>query len=746
MEEIKKRYAYWDNIKGILILLVIFGHLLMCVENTFPNKAIMCAIYLFHMPAFIFISGFFSKSEHSRSFEAILKLGVAFFLLNTVFMLWRTATFDEIPSLTAPYYSAWYLLALIIWRITVPYFAKVKYIMFYLIILALSSVCWQDLNIQYAMVKVITFYPFFMAGYLFSEKKALSVINMPKTKKYLYCFLSGVLALASGIYFSNKFQISMPDLLPQLGEAISLRDVYARASFFVISAFTIMFLMFLSIEKRIPLITKWGKNTLIIFILHRPITLGYTYIVNHFGLMGIDTTLYAILGTFLICFITGSNVINNVFNRILDISCSALKGYNTKFKQIFSGIVIASVLIAVFNFPFFVSNKNSNHFETLNEVSEQKFDNAFKIAFTGDLILLEDQVKKAKNTNGYSFDFKFQYAKKYIESADLAIGVLEGPFGQGIRPYSQGNFLDGRFEYVNFPDKYADAIKKAGFDLLTTANNHLLDAGIEGARRTIDVLNKKKIDYIGSYKNEQEHQNRVKLIEKDGIKMALLAYTYGVNEYSDKEMMEGKLSYITNVLPDSQDKLYLKALKGVKEDFKKAKSYNPDLIIVIPHWGTQFSEKEDEYQKIWEQNFINLGADIILGAHSHHVQKVRIKKKNDKKVFSLYSPGNFVNQFIKFNGDSSVIAEVYIDKKSKKVIGGSVVPLFSHSALNGNFISIPVYDAFNNEEIKSKFSVADFERIKEVHKLILRYMLNVESEKLQPKERYYFDENGIVRE
>ena len=81
------RSAYWDNIKGFLIILVVFAHCLFALQDSPLNNALVDAIYMFHMPAFVFISGYFSKSEHSRSIFPIMNLLVAFILLNGFFLI-----------------------------------------------------------------------------------------------------------------------------------------------------------------------------------------------------------------------------------------------------------------------------------------------------------------------------------------------------------------------------------------------------------------------------------------------------------------------------------------------------------------------------------------------------------------------------------------------------------------------------------------------------------------------------------
>ncbi|MBR2733651.1 MAG: acyltransferase family protein, partial [Selenomonadaceae bacterium] len=143
------RSAYWDNIKGALIILVVFAHCLFDLQSRPLNNFIVDAIYMFHMPAFVFVSGFFSKSEHSRSFFPLMNLVVAYVLLDGFFLL-RDIFSGGVPSIVAPYFSAWYLLALIVWRLTVPLLERVRNILPLLIILSLAAGFWADVDMTFA--------------------------------------------------------------------------------------------------------------------------------------------------------------------------------------------------------------------------------------------------------------------------------------------------------------------------------------------------------------------------------------------------------------------------------------------------------------------------------------------------------------------------------------------------------------------------------------------------------------------
>ena len=151
--------------------------------------------------------------------------------------------------------------------------------------------------------------------------------------------------------------------------------------------------------------------------------------------------------------------------------------------------------------------------------------NSIRISYIGDLILLKDLVIVAKNnlTGKYEFDDIFKYTSKHFHESDLTIGIFEGPCAGNNTSYSTSNYGDGFPLYLNFPDEFAEAVKKAGINLVSNANNHLLDKGVKGAISTIDVLDKYGLSHVGSYRNKEE-KDRVYIINVKGIKIAVLAY------------------------------------------------------------------------------------------------------------------------------------------------------------------------------------------------------------------------------
>ncbi len=377
---------------------------------------------------------------------------------------------------------------------------------------------------------------------------------------------------------------------------------------------------------------------------------------------------------------------------------------------------------------------------------KRDFDDAFTILFCGDLILLEDQVKRAFDGQTYDFNPLFEYTRRYIKAADFSIGVFEGTCGGTRRPYSRSNYADAIGLYINFPDTFADAVKGAGFDLVTNANNHILDMQAAGVARTIDVLDQKNLDHFGSYKTaEQKNSERVKIVERDGIKMAILAYTYGINHHRTEELIGSGLDYVTSFLVDGKSPKYNQILDGVKNDFEIAKSHQPDLIIVLPHWGTQFVDEPNAYQKLWRKNFLDFGADIILGDHTHSVQPVKLEPVGGKMTYTLFSPGNYANVYRGHNGDATAMVEVYIDRSTKKVIGGAVIPMWVQSTLRGNYRALPIYEILNNPKLGDEISTYELERVEFIHRHITRVMLGTELGLNLAQERIYLDERGFMR-
>ena len=147
---------------------------------------------------------------------------------------------------------------------------------------------------------------------------------------------------------------------------------------------------------------------------------------------------------------------------------------------------------------------------------------SLKIIFAGDLMGHTPQHKAARTADS-SYDYApcFRFVKDYIQSADVAIVNLEvtlaGPPYTGYPQFSS-------------PRELALAAKEAGFDIMATANNHCMDRGRMGLERTLRVLDTLGIPHLGTYRNrEQRDREHPLIVERNGVRLALLCYTYGTN-------------------------------------------------------------------------------------------------------------------------------------------------------------------------------------------------------------------------
>lgn len=759
-KKIKHRSCYWDNIKGILISLTVFAHFLYQFQGYAFINLTVDYIYMFHMPAFVFVSGYFGKSEKSRSFPTIIRFLFLYFIFNyTIGFIYGNR------SVTAPIYSYWYLLAIICWRVTAHRIAKFRHITLVLIAVSLFAGFYSDINNTFAFARIISFYPFYMSGYLLSEEKSRKLIEQKYFRRLIIGLLCAVVVFGVSSLAFIFFRYFDSDFL--MDAYVTGYGSFQRAVLFLIAFTAIYILRCIAPNKKIPLLTMFGRNSLWIFLFHRVFTLIVSDYLKDAKTLAILLT--ALIGTLILCLLFGNDIIADYFNKFADSGTALFSSSDKKNSTtariaviVVSSFFILPLLLDVYVPILFPEDEETVSTEETDSISEntsddilydvmdddlkETFDNAVRITYSGDLILLEDQVKRAYTQDGYDFSPVFEYAKDYISSADYAIGVFEGPMAGEEKGYTTSNFDDGKELYLNFPDEFGESVKNAGFDLVTTANNHVLDKDEDGALRTLDVLDRIGLDHTGSYRSEKEKQEkRVKIIECEGIKIAVLSYTYGSNYYDNEQLINGDLAYLTSVISGTQGEQFDELKRRVEQDFEEAKKQNPDLIMVLPHIGTQFLNGIDSEQETWFKIFKDCGADIILGDHPHVVEPTAIDTSYGRNIFTAYCPGNFANIYREQQGDTSALIDVYIDRDTKKVIGGGVIPLYTQSSIDGNFRAIPIYEIEYNEKLRNQLSTDDYERARIAHTTVTEIMLGYPIDISNVQKTYYFNENGYIR-
>ncbi len=265
------------------------------------------------------------------------------------------------------------------------------------------------------------------------------------------------------------------------------------------------------------------------------------------------------------------------------------------------------------------------------------------LLFIGDIMGHDEQIWSAENrqTRAYSYDDVFKYIREEISEADLAIANFEVTLAG--QPYSG-------YPTFSSPVELAVAASNAGIDCFVTANNHAADRGNRGILKTIHKLDSLKIPHTGTFASIAARDTLYPLIiNKKGWSIALLNYTYATNGINVPQPV------IVNMLDR----------ETVAADIKKAKSKNPDLIILFLHWGTEYDTIPSRQQADLADYFFSCGAELIIGSHPHVMQKMVLKNRNDdlKERAVVYSLGNFVSNQRRPKTDGGAMVRIVIEEK-----------------------------------------------------------------------------------
>lgn len=318
-----------------------------------------------------------------------------------------------------------------------------------------------------------------------------------------------------------------------------------------------------------------------------------------------------------------------------------------------------------------------------------------RISFCGDLILLKDQVSDGyvPSRGTYAFDVPLSGLGDLLTRSDLAIGVCEGPMAGSKVGYSDTNLRDGKEPFsLNFPDEFATAMANAGIDLVTISNNHILDKGIEGALRTREVLTSAGIQSVGFFANDREY-DQMQIVERKGLKIAVLAYTYGCNYRESDELLDER--HVKVLLPRQHARL-VDSEKVVLRDLRRARESGADFVVVLPHLGTEFVHFPDSQQRFWCKFFVRHGADLVLCAHSHNTQPV-VWYGNSVVV---YSPGNLINSYTHKDVDAGMIVDIFVSVQRKRIERVSIVPTICRRGDRGYFVQ-PVHSLKGQPNVRA---------------------------------------------
>ena len=262
-----------------------------------------------------------------------------------------------------------------------------------------------------------------------------------------------------------------------------------------------------------------------------------------------------------------------------------------------------------------------------------------RVMVTGDNLIHQKILEEGREKG--NFDFLYEHISDRIKGADLAILGQETVFvGDGIK-YSG-------YPYFCTPLAVGEAALWAGFSAAACASNHALDAGTEGINSTAAFYEERGVPYFGivpewerkapvetggpeSLKEEGRCGGSGRIISIHNLRIAVLNYTYGTNV----DWLQSTWPGIVSLLDDEE---------RIRAEIQEAKEA-ADAVIVCVHWGTEYAEEPDEFQKHWTEVFLECGVDAVVGGHPHVLQPMEMLTARDGHQMLLYnSLGNLVSR------------------------------------------------------------------------------------------------------
>ncbi len=304
-----------------------------------------------------------------------------------------------------------------------------------------------------------------------------------------------------------------------------------------------------------------------------------------------------------------------------------------------------------------------------------------KLVMIGDMLLHDVVQYTGEMPDGtYNYDHFFTHIKSDIQNADVAVvnqEVMIGGAEFGISGYPD----------FNCREEVGDALVNAGFDVVLHATNHSMDRGQKGIDNCMNFWDSRypQIKYLGLNRTEADYHN-IYVYEKDGFKIAMLNYTYGLNGIA----LPSDRPYLVNLLDEEK----------IKRDLQRAEEI-ADFTIVYPHWGTEYVYEPDSSQRRWAQLFADYGADLVLGAHPHVIEPVEwISGASGNQTLVYYSLGNFISAQQAAPRMLGAMAEITLEKDNNGkafIKDYGVTPLVTHRVFGCGEITTYKLKDYNDE-------------------------------------------------
>ena len=266
----------------------------------------------------------------------------------------------------------------------------------------------------------------------------------------------------------------------------------------------------------------------------------------------------------------------------------------------------------------------------------------------GDILMHMGVVESGYLEDGLNYDHLFAHIADDVAEADIAILNQETILGGDAFPFSG-------YPTFNSPQQVGDAEVAVGFDVVLKATNHTLDMGYQGVREELAYWRDQHPEMAVIGMADPDGEDHVcpagstspagaYVYEKDGLRVALLNYTYWLNGNVDVSYDENVVSCLTE--------------EGVRSDIAWARE-NADFVVVFPHWGNEYETWPSEQERYWAGIFQEEGVDVVIGGHPHVIQPVEVWGEGDDRMLVVWSVGNYVSTQV--NASNMVGGMVKVD-------------------------------------------------------------------------------------
>lgn len=251
-------------------------------------------------------------------------------------------------------------------------------------------------------------------------------------------------------------------------------------------------------------------------------------------------------------------------------------------------------------------------------------------------VIFQSAARLAKQTgssNPYNFIPMLNLIRDQLENADFTVTNVDGSMG-GKQYYKYGY---SGYPQFNTPPHILYALVDAGVDMLTLANNHMLDGWYDGLMAEIENVEKVGLKHVGANRSAEEKNTPV-IYEINGIKVGFMNYTVSLNEMDKKGVDSRALEFGVNATKNSDP----------KKDAKALRDGGADVIVCYMHWGKEYEETPDDSQKKLADILVASGCDVIVGGHPHVVQYATWLTGTNQfgetqRTLCVYSLGNFLS-------------------------------------------------------------------------------------------------------